>query len=201
MAPPADPVLRAEALLAEAAAACASDAAAEVLLDARDLREAEWARCRVADRLRAARAPVWVEVARLRLRGWVEAAGADLAVLDDGRERHAVSLRAVLGIRGLPAALAEERAAPERLLAVGWTAHARTLIGESVRIIRADDAVIAARLVAAGADHLEAVTGPSSWVGQEPARMAIPFAAIALMTSRSRMGASRRSAGSGRTSG
>ena len=176
------------------------DGLAEVLLDARDLREAEWVRCRMVDRLRAAAGPIGIEAAGTCLRGWLEAAGTDLAVLDDGRERHAVSLRSVRAIRGLPGALAEERPGPERLLGVGWAAHARGLIGQSVRIIRTDDAVIAARLLAAGADHLDATTVEGSADGGESMRVTIPFGAIALMTSRSRMDASSRTAGSGRTS-
>ena len=177
-----DPAARAEVLLAQAAASWDSECQAQVLLEAHGLRDAEWARCRLVDRLRVAMGPVGVDLRETRVRGWVQGAGPQVTVLDDGRERHAVALGSIIAIRGLGPGLAEERPAAEHLLALGWASVARSLIGETVRILRVDGVVFHARIEAAGADHLDAVV-------DEAASMTIPFAALALVRSPSRMGA------------
>ena len=195
-----DPGVRAEALLAEAAAACESQTLAEVLEEAREVREAEWARCGLADRLRAVAGPVRLDLARLFVRGWVEGAGPDLVVVDDGRDRYGIRMHGVLAITGLGPALAEERPAHERVVAVRWAAHVRDLVGDIVRVHRTDGSTLVARVRAAAMDHFDAIADDSPASAQGVV-LTIPYAAVELMTSRSRMGASTRSSGSRRTCG
>lgn len=197
---PDDPWVRADALIAEVEAAQESRVAAEVLLEAAEVRQAEWARCRLVDRLRAARNPVRVELAHVHVRGWVEGAGPDVIVLDDGRERWAIALGQVLTVDGLGPALAEERSAPDRLLAIGWAAHARDLIGEQVRLHCTTGSVLSRSVTAVGADHLDAMAVPGLGFGTRAEPTSIPFTALAVMASRSRMGAPIRMPESGRTS-
>jgi hypothetical protein len=194
-----DPLARADALLAEVAAGVAHRVGAEVLLEAREIRAAEWARCRLVDRLRATRSPVRLVLAHLRVHGWVEGAGPDLVVLDDAQARWAVAIDQLLVIEGLGHALAEERMASDRLHSIGWAAHARDHVGARVRLHRTDGSVVSARLTAAGADHLDAVLIDSPSTPGDSTAVTIPYAALSVMASQSRMGGLTRSAASGRT--
>lgn len=155
---------------------------AAVRFDVAELTRAERARVHLVDRLRASVGrDVRVHVADPTLHplGVIEGRLVDAAVewflLTAGAGVQVlVPVGAVRAVRGLTSQVAPDAGAVERRLGLGHVVRALARDRADVQVLT-DAGVLAGRVDAVGADHLELAVGGSSWW--------VPFAAVLLVRS------------------
>lgn len=128
----------------------------ELLLDARDIADAERQRARICDRLEAARGfALRCHLAGVVLTGVVSEVGREVILLESDEAVMAVTPVAVLRFSGLPHALRRERDDAPRV-GLTWSAVLREWSeAGAVRFAMADGEILSAVIESVGADHID----------------------------------------------